>query len=214
LEVIQGEGGVNVHTTDYVAQVRQLCDRQGITLIFDEVWTGCGRTGRWFAYQHLQGTDGKSIEPDIMTLGKAAGGGIPVGVMYAKPDLARLFVPGKHGCTLGGNPMCMSVTRTLFDVIQREKLTEHATAMGQYAIKRIKSEPSIQAKIADVRGKGLFLGIELKEAPQKFVERALANGILVNLTAQKVIRLAPPINISQEDIDKGLDLLIATIAAS
>lgn len=213
MEPIQGEGGINFYPEDYPAKVRQLCDQRGLVLIFDEVWTGCGRTGRHFAHQHFRTADGKPVEPDIMTLGKAVGGGLPVGVMYAKPHVAKLLVPGKHGCTLGGNPICAAVARTVFDVIEREKLTSHAVEMGQYAMERLQREPKIVGKVAEVRGRGLFIGIELKEAPQKLVEKGLENGVLVNLTAQKVIRLAPPINISKLDLNAGLDMLVEAIAS-
>src|SRR5690606_14697341 len=104
---------------------RRLCDERRLTLIFDEVWTGFGRTGKWFAHQHFAGPDGRGgVTPDIMTLGKAAGGGLPVGVMYARPEVAKLLVPGKHGCTLGANPICMAVSRTIMDVIERERLLD------------------------------------------------------------------------------------------
>jgi predicted acetylornithine/succinylornithine family transaminase len=214
MEPIQGEGGINLYPPDYAYKVRQLCDQKGLTLIFDEVWTGCGRTGRWFGHQHFQTPDGAVVEPDIMTLGKAVGGGLPVGVMYAKPEIAKLLTPGKHGCTIGGNPICMAVARTIFDVIEREKFIPHAIELGLHAVKRLQNESRIQAKVADIRGRGLFLGIELKTAPDKFVERGLDNGVLLNVTASKVIRLAPPINISRSDWDQGLDRLIDTIAAS
>jgi acetylornithine/succinyldiaminopimelate/putrescine aminotransferase len=147
-----------------------------------------------------------------MTLGKAVGGGLPVGVMFAKPEIAKLLVPGKHGCTLGGNPICMSVARTIFDVIEREQLLVHAANLGEYAMARLAGERSIQAKLHSVRGSGLFLGVELKEAPTKFVEKALALGIVTNVTAQKVIRLAPPINIAREGWERGLEILIQAIA--
>lgn len=206
VEPIQGEGGINQYPSNYLSRLRKLCDERGLTLIFDEVWTGCGRTGRWFCHQH------DNVQPDIMTLGKAVGGGLPVGVMFARPDLAKLFVPGKHGSTLGGNPICMNVSKTLFDVIEREKLLEHATKLGEYAMAGLRNEPAIQSKVADVRGRGLFLGIELKDEPQKLVERAMDRGIVINLTAKKVIRLAPPINISQDQWERGLGLVIETIA--
>lgn len=211
MEPIQGEGGVNQYPEDYARRVRQLCDDKGLTLIFDEVWTGCGRTGKWFAHQHFAGNGG-TVQPDIMTLGKAIGGGLPVGVMFAKPQVGQLFGPGKHGCTLGGNPMCMSVTRTILDVIEREKLCDHAAKLGEQVIKRLKGESKIQSKLAAVRGRGLFLGIELKEAPKGLIEKGLERGVNVNLTAQKVIRLAPPINITQAELDTGLDRLIEVIA--
>jgi predicted acetylornithine/succinylornithine family transaminase len=209
LEPIQGEGGIHVRDTEYVAKIRRLCDERGLTLIFDEVWTGCGRTGKWFGYQYFGG-----IEPDILTLGKAVGGGLPVGVMFAKPQLAALLVPGKHGCTLGGNPTCMSVARTIFDVIEREKLLAHAAALGERATARLRNEPKITKLIAEIRGRGLMLGIELREPPQKIVEKGLNRGIILNLTAQKVVRLAPPINISSELWEEGLDLVVETIAAA
>ena len=212
MEPIQGEGGINVYPDGFAARVRKLCDERGLTLIFDEVWTGCGRTGRWFGHQYF--TDaGKVIEPDIMTLGKAVGGGLPVGVMFAKPDVAKLFGPGKHGSTLGGNPICMAVARTIFDVIEREKLVEHAAQLGEHAIARLRKEPKIRSKVKEIRGRGLMLGIELTIEPQKLVEAGLSRGILINLTAKKVIRLAPPINITKQQWDQGLDAVIETIAA-
>jgi acetylornithine aminotransferase len=211
MEPIQGEGGVNIYPEGYAAAVRKLCDERGLTLIFDEVWTGGGRTGRWFGHQYFK-DGGKTIEPDIMTLGKAVGGGLPVGVMFAKPHVAALLVPGRHGCTLGANPICMAVAKTIFDVIDREKLVEHAVTLGEHAIARLRNESKIKDKLASVRGRGLMLGIELKNEPQKLVEKGMERGILINLTAKKVIRLAPPINITSQEWDQGLGLVVDTIA--
>jgi acetylornithine aminotransferase len=214
VEPIQGEGGVHPMPLDYAIELRKLCDERGITLIFDEVWTGCGRTGQWFGHQHFKRADGSVITPDIMTLGKAVGGGLPVGVMYARPEVAALFGPGKHGCTLGGNPICMAASRTIFDVIARDRLLETANNLGELAMNRLRNEPAIKHRITQVRGKGLFIGIELKEPPiGNAVERGVENGVLLNLTAQKVIRLAPPINIDLETWNQGLDLVVKTIAA-
>jgi predicted acetylornithine/succinylornithine family transaminase len=213
MEPIQGEGGINLYPPDYPGKVRKLCDERGIVLIFDEVWTGCGRTGRYFGHQHFQSVNGKTIEPDIMTLGKAVGGGLPVGAMFAKPKLAELFVPGKHGCTLGGNPICAAVARTIFDVIEKENLTLRASELGEQGMARLRGESKIKAKVQDVRGRGLFIGVELNTAPEKFAEKALEKGLILNLTSQKVIRLAPPINISTEDWQRGLDGVIETIAS-
>jgi len=211
MEPIQGEGGVNLYSPDYAAQVRRICDERSLALIFDEVWTGCGRTGRWFGYQHFATADGKPVEPDILTLGKAIGGGLPVGTMFAKPEIAKFLVPGKHGCTLGGNPICMAVARTIFDVIERDHLLAHAAALGEHAIARLRNETSIKGKVQEVRGRGLMLGIELKSPPQKLVERGLEHGIIINLTAQKVIRLAPALTISADQWDRGLSALVKTI---
>ncbi len=213
IEPIQGEGGMNVYPADYPAKVRALCDQRELTLIFDEVWTGCGRTGRWFAHQHFTTATGHAIHPDIMTLGKAVGGGLPVGVMCAKPDLANLLVPGTHGCTLGGNAICMAVAKTILDVIEQENLLAHASQLGEHAIARLRANSNIAHKIADIRGRGLFLGIELTTAPVKLVEKAMERNLIVNLTAAKVIRLAPPINIPLQQWDQGLDQLIELIAS-
>jgi acetylornithine aminotransferase len=212
MEPIQGEGGVNFYPEGFAKRVRQLCDARELTLIFDEVWTGCGRTGRWFGHQHFTGDDGKPIVPDIMTLGKAVGGGLPVGVMYARPELAQLLVPGKHGSTLGGNAICMAVARTIFDVIERDGLVTNAAVLGEHATARLKNEKRIAAKIAGIRGRGLFLGIELKQPPEKLIDRALERGIIINLTAKTVIRLAPPINIDRALWDQGLDVLISLLS--
>ena len=213
MEPIQGEGGINLYPEGFIQRVRELCDRRELTLIFDEVWTGCGRTGRWFGYQHVRDAAGKVIEPDVMTLGKAVGGGLPVGVMYAKPQVAALLTPGKHGSTLGGNAICAAVSRTLFDVIERDKLVENAALLGEHGIARLRNEASIRNKIAGVRWRGLFIGVELKDAPEGFMEKALAKGLIVNLTAKKVIRLAPPINIDLATWNQGLDLVVRTIAS-
>jgi acetylornithine/N-succinyldiaminopimelate aminotransferase len=212
VEPIQGEGGIHPVPVDFAIELRKLCDGRQITLIYDEVWTGCGRTGKWFGHQYFTDAFDKVVQPDIMTLGKAIGGGLPVGVMFAKPELASLLVPGKHGCTLGGNPICMNVAKTIFDVIEREKLLEHASALGEAAMARLRNESKLAAKIAEVRGRGLFIGIELRDAPEKFVDKALARGIITNLTASKVVRLAPPINIKRQEWDRGLDAVIQTIA--
>lgn len=214
MEPIQGEGGVNMYPSGYAAGVRKLCDERGLVLIFDEVWTGGGRTGKWFGYQHFQSDGSSPVEPDIMTLGKAVGGGLPVGVMFAKPPLAALLTPGKHGCTLGGNPICMAVARTIFDVIERDRLLEHAARLGQHAFARLRAESPAKAKIHEVRGRGLMLGIELHQPPTRLVERGLEQGIIINLTAQKVIRLAPALTITAEQWDRGLDLVLRVIAES
>lgn len=233
VEPIQGEGGVHPVPLDFAIELRKVCDAKQITLIFDEVWTGCGRTGKWFGHQWFgsgewPATGGQSkaatglsspatshqpLLPDILTLGKAVGGGLPVGVMYARPEIAALLTPGKHGCTLGGNPICMAAATAVFDVIERDNLLAHAQKLGAHAIARLRGEASVSSKIADVRGRGLFLGIELKETPQNFNDKALAEGVIINLTAGKVIRLAPPMNISDGDWDEGLSRVIRVIAA-
>jgi acetylornithine/succinyldiaminopimelate/putrescine aminotransferase len=149
-----------------------------------------------------------------MTLGKAVGGGLPVGIMYAKPHIAALLGPGKHGCTLGGNPICMAVSRTVFDVIERDGLLARAAQLGEQAVARIGKDERLKGKIAEIRGRGLMLGIELAQAPQKIVDKGLERGVILNLTSSKIIRLAPPLNIPTELWDKGLELVIQTIHAA
>ena len=212
MEPIQGEGGVNLYPDGHVARIRNFCNERGLTLIFDEVWSGGGRTGRWFAHQYFM-DNGKIVEPDIMTLGKAVGGGLPVGVMYAKPQIAALMTPGKHGSTLGANPIAMAVARTIFDVIEREKYVERAAVLGEHAMARLRNEKRIAPRIAGVRGRGLMIGVELKSEPQKLVERGLEKGVAINLTAKRVIRLAPPINISEQLWNEGLDRVVDVIAS-
>jgi predicted acetylornithine/succinylornithine family transaminase len=207
IEPIQGEGGIHPVPVEYAVELRRICDARGITLIYDEVWTGGGRTGKWFGYQHF----GPAAMPDIITLGKAVGGGLPVGIMFAKPEIAALLVPGKHGCTLGGNPICMAASRAVFETIEHENLTTHAAVLGEYGIARLKNEKKIAGKIAAVRGRGLMIGIELKESPDKLVETGLARGVVMNLTSKNVIRLAPPINITREQWDQGLDRVVEVI---
>jgi acetylornithine/N-succinyldiaminopimelate aminotransferase len=154
------------------------------------------------------------VTPDIMTLGKAVGGGLPVGVMCAKPELAKLLVPGTHGSTLGGNAICMAVAKTIFDVIERDNLLENAATLGEHAAARLRGDARLAGKIAEVRGRGLFLGVDLAAVPEKFVERALERGVLINLTAGKVVRLAPPLNITRQQLDAGLDVVIDLIASA
>lgn len=211
VEPIQGEGGINPIPLDFAIELRRLCDQRQITLIFDEVWTGCGRTGKWFGHQHFADATGKVITPDIMTLGKAIGGGMPVGVMFARPEISALMTPGKHGCTIGGNPIGMSVARTIFDVIERENLLAHAATLGERAMARLRGNPRLAARVVAVRGKGLFIGVELKELPTKLVERALERGVIINVTGQKIIRVAPPINIAADELDRGLDAMVEAI---
>jgi len=211
LEPIQGEGGIHQVPSDYAQELRKLCTAHGVLLHFDEVWTGCGRTGKWFGHQHITDASGKVVAPDIMTLGKAIGGGIPVGVMWCRPELSDLLVPGKHGCTLGANAVGMAVAKTVFDVIERDDLVNHAKVLGEHAIARLKNETSTESKIAAVRGKGLFLGVEFKEEPKDYVKRGLDEGVLLNVTQKTTARIAPAINISRDEWDEGLSRMIKVI---
>ncbi len=212
LEPIQGEGGVNIPGDDYMVGVRKLCDEKNISLIFDEVWTGVGRTGRFFGYQHF--LDGKGVTPDIMSMGKALGGGISLAGIIAKPEKAAFFKPGTHGCTLGGNPVCAAVGAEVFKVIEEEKLLAHATQLGEKVQKTIRGFKSFGTKIKAVRGRGLMIGIEL-DMPDagKLVPICLEMGLNMNVTRKNIIRVCPAINIDEKLMTQGLEILEKGIAA-
>jgi acetylornithine/succinyldiaminopimelate/putrescine aminotransferase len=205
MEPIQGEGGINLYPPGHVGKIRKLCDAHGVSLIFDEVWTGVGRTGRWFGHQHFVDEQGNIITPDIMTLGKALGGGLPVGAMWARPELAKLLVAGKHGCTLGGNPICMAVSRTLFDVIERDGLVARAERLGEMAMSFLRDSASLKSKVKDVRGRGLFIGVEFDDEPTGLLERCLDAGVIANITYKKIVRIAPAMTISESELLAGLE---------
>jgi len=218
-EPIQGEGGVNVPDPDYFKKLRSLCDEHDLLLICDEVWTGCGRTGKVFAYQHW------GIEPDIMTLGKGVGGGLAVGVMCAQPRVAELYnakTQGgvKHATTLGGNCLSMAVTARIFDVLQRDNLVEHAETLGSNAMQRLRTFAASCSVVKDVRGRGLFIGIELDasahdawfDTAADVVNRCLDQGLLINATQGNVLRIAPPVTITADELDRGLAQLERVIA--
>ncbi|MEM1109702.1 MAG: acetylornithine transaminase [Planctomycetota bacterium] len=218
-EPIQGEGGVNVPDPDYFKQLRALCDEHDLLLICDEVWTGCGRTGKYFAYQYW------GIEPDIMTLGKGVGGGLAVGVMCAQPRVAELYnakTQGgvKHATTLGGNCLSMAVTARIFEVLQRDGLVDQAASLGEAATQRLRSFAESTPAVVDVRGRGLFLGIELNPdaagvwfgSAAEVVNRCLGEGLMINGTQGNVLRIAPPVTITAEELDRGLDQLEKVIA--
>lgn len=209
VEPIQGEGGVNMPAADYLKGVRQLCDQRKVCLIFDEVWTGVGRTGKYFGHQH----DG--VTPDIMSMGKALGGGIPVAGIVAKPEIAAYFKPGTHGCTLGGNPVCAAVAGRIFEVMEKENLCAHATRMGELVQRTIRGFKKIATKIKEVRGKGLFIGVELAMADgTPVLQAALSKGLIINITHKHVIRICPAVNIPQAALEEGLAILEEAIAAA
>lgn len=211
-EPIQGEGGVNVPSADYFKGLRALCDEHDLLLICDEVWTGCGRTGKPFAYQHW------GITPDIMTLGKGVGGGLAVGVMCAQDRVAEHYnalTQGgvKHATTLGGNCLSMAVTAKIFEIIERDGLCAHAQTLGQHATQRLASWSDLG--VQSVRGHGLFLGVQLADGADGpgIARRALDAGLLINATQGNVLRLAPPITLTRDELDEGLDLLHKVLSA-
>ncbi|GBF36078.1 acetylornithine transaminase [Methanofervidicoccus abyssi] len=199
IEPIQGEGGIHVADKEYLKGVRDICDDKGILLIFDEVQCGIGRTGKMFAYQHYD------IKPDILTLAKALGGGIPIGATISKEEVAHVFTPGSHGSTFGGNPLaCVSAYVTLSIV---EDLLTHVEEMGEYFMRKLRNLQSKYSFIKEVRGIGLMIGMELSFQGKDVVKKMLEKGYLINCTAENVLRFLPPLIVEKEHIDVLVDTL-------
>ena len=204
IEPIQGEGGVNMPSVEYIQGIRKLCDEKKIAMICDEVWCSPGRTGKWFAYQHF------GIEPDILTIAKALGGGLPVAACVAKPAFAAKFVPGTHGCTLGGNPLCAAAGLATMELIEKEGLRARAEKIGQQIQNQIRAAKLPVVK--DVRGKGLMLGVELTKPGKDVFIACLAKGLCINCTQDVVLRLAPAMVVSDQELAKGMDILLGVLA--
>ncbi len=203
VEPIQGEGGVNVPSKKFMQGLRALCDEKDILLICDEVWTSPARTGKWFAYMHY------GIEPDVMTLGKAVGGGLPVGACVAAPKYADVLSPGTHGCTMGGQPLCAAAGAAAMKLIAEEDLVERAATKGAEVMQALRD--ANLSCVKEVRGAGLMIGIELdKPSKQVFVE-AMDRGLLVCVARETVLRLAPPLIIEDDLLEKGLAILIEVL---
>ena len=196
VEPIQGEGGVNVPDAGYLKILRGLCEKHGLLLIFDEVTTGSGRTGKHYAYQHF------GVEPDIMTLAKSMGGGLAVGAIEARPHVAEKLVPGTHASTFGGNPIACAGAIALLEVIDRDGLLEHSARIGELLKKKLRAIKS--DLIADVRGKGCLIGMELKKPGTEFVKRCMQAGLLLNCTHDTVIRWYPSLVAKESEIDEAV----------
>lgn len=203
LEPIQGEGGVKVPSDDYLKNVREICDKNGLLLILDEVQTGMGRTGKLFAYEHY------GITPDIMTLAKGLGGGVPIGAILATEKVAASFQPGSHASTFGGNPLvCAAAIATLETILEDGFIMDHCNRMGTYFIKRLSQlKNDYPEKIVDIRGKGLIIALELTSDGTPIVKACLEKGILINCTAGNVLRFIPPLIVEEKDIDHLVDVL-------
>lgn len=206
VEPIQGEGGVVVPGKAYLQGLRELCDKRGILLIFDEVQVGMGRTGKLFAYEHF------GAEPDIMTLAKALGGGMPLGAMLAKEKVARSFVPGTHASTFGGNPLVCSVGMAVLKTLLQGGVLKNCAKIGKILFDGLQSLKDRFPFIREVRGKGLILGMELDQEGSKIVEDCLQAGLLINCAANKVLRFLPPLTVKKRDIGRGLAILEKILA--
>jgi acetylornithine/N-succinyldiaminopimelate aminotransferase len=199
LEPVQGEGGVNALTPDYVRGVRELCDERGVLLMFDEVQTGLGRTGRWFGHQHYD------VRPDVVTMAKALGNGVPIGACWARADVAGAFEPGDHATTFGGQPLAAAAARAVLGVMEREDVPTRADKAGERLRRDLGSLPDV----ASVRGLGLLLAVELARHDAKEVAAALLDrGLVVNAVTPTALRLAPSLLVSDEEIAEA----VATIA--
>ena len=207
VEPIQGEGGIVVPGDDYLTGIRALCDEHGLLMILDEIQTGMGRTGDWFACQHFD------VMPDVMTLAKGLANGIPIGVCLARGDAANVLSPGTHGSTFGGNPFSCSVANTVLQVIEEEGLLEHAARMGERLRQNIESGMFAPERVVEIRGRGMMMGIEMDSPCTELVSMALERGLLVNVTAERVIRMLPPLNLSEDEVDQVSERLCDSIKA-
>jgi len=202
VEPIQGEGGIKIATQEFIKELRELCDKEDILLIFDEIQCGLGRTGKMFAYQHY------GVEPDILTIAKSLGGGIPIGAFIAKDKIASSFKPGDHGTTFGGNPLVCAAAVANLKVLQEEDLVGKCQKKGDYFKTKLESlKEKYPEKIEEVRGLGLMVGMELKEEGQEIVRKCVEEGVLINCAAKKVLRFLPPLIIEEKEIDYLIEVL-------
>jgi acetylornithine aminotransferase/acetylornithine/N-succinyldiaminopimelate aminotransferase len=208
VEPIQGEGGVNVPPDDYLAGLRRICDATGALLIFDEIQTGMGRTGRLWAYQHA------GIEPDVMTVAKALASGIPIGAMLAREECARVMVAGSHGTTFGGNPFATTVGVATMTTMLEDKLPERADRVGGYLLDRLRALAGRTPAIKAVRGKGLLVGVELDRAAGPVVATCREQGLLVLTAGDTVLRMTPPLIIDETDVDQAMDVVTRVLGSA
>jgi len=201
VELLQGEGGVNVCHEGYLTGLREICDANGWLLMLDEVQSGMGRTGAWFAYQH------SGVKPDVALLAKGLGNGVPIGACLAAGPAAHLFKPGSHGSTFGGNPLACAAALATLAIIEEERLMENAVRMGDVIRSGLAERLAGRRGVKEIRGQGLMIGIELDYPCGEIVQQALDQGLLVNVTADNVIRLLPPLVIKREEAE----LLVATL---
>ena len=202
VEPIQGEGGIRVPAPDYLPRLREICDRHGWLLMLDEIQTGMGRTGALFAHQH------SGIQPDVMTLAKGLANGVPIGACLARGAAAEVFGPGTHGSTFGGNPLACRAASAVLATIEGEGLTARAAERGAQLLAGFRQALAHQPGVMDIRGRGLMIGIELDRPCAELVGQALAAGLLINVTADRVIRLLPPLILEPAQAD----LLVSELA--
>ncbi|HSN38757.1 MAG TPA: aspartate aminotransferase family protein [Burkholderiales bacterium] len=205
VELIQGEGGINVCGHDYLRGLREICDAHQWLLMLDEVQSGTGRTGAWFAFQH------SGVMPDVVTLAKGLGNGLPIGACLAAGAAARLFKPGNHGSTFGGNPLVCAAALATLGIIEEEGLMKNAVEIGAFIRAGFAERLAGNSGVKDIRGKGLMIGIELAHPCGELVQQALDKGLLINVTADNVIRLLPALNFTREQAGLVIDMLTPLI---
>lgn len=205
IEPIQGEGGINIPDENYLAGVRALCDAHGWLMMLDEIQTGMCRTGEWFAFQH------GSARPDVITLAKSLGNGVPIGACLARGAAAEVFKPGSHATTFGGNPLVCGAALAVVRTLEKEHLAQRAARLGERMLDGFARTLSDQRQVRQVRGKGLMIGIELDRPCAELVSQALAQGLLINVTAERVVRLLPPLVISDAEADQIVDGVSALV---
>ncbi|MCU0651198.1 MAG: aspartate aminotransferase family protein [Candidatus Omnitrophica bacterium] len=206
LELVQGEGGINIATPEFVKGLRELCDKNKSLLILDEVQTGIGRTGTMFAWQQYD------IEPDIFTLAKSLGGGLPIGVMMAKPELAGLLTPGTHASTFGGGPVVCRGALAVLQAVQKEGMLSNAKKMGAFLKEQLIELKGKHPIIKDVRSMGLMIGVELSVPGKPIVEACMNKSLLINCTHDKVLRIMPALNVTKAQITKAIAILDSALA--
>ena len=205
LEPIQGEGGIVIPNKNYLKTIRSICDKNNLLMIVDEVQTGMCRTGKWFAFQH------EKILPDIMTIAKALGNGVPIGACLARGKSAKFFQAGSHGSTFGGNPLASSVALEVINILETKKIDKHAADLGSYFLENFRKSLEGVQGIIDIRGKGLMMAIELEKNCPDLVEKALNNKLLINVTSGNVIRLLPPLIMTKLEADQVVSILTDTL---
>lgn len=207
LEPVQGEGGINIPDADYLPKVRALCDKYGALLIVDEIQSGMGRTGKMMAYQNFD------VKPDIVTLAKGLGGGVPIGAFMATDRVASVFHPGDHGTTFGGNPLACAAANAVLAVVEAENIPANAALVGEYMLAGLKKlQENYPVLISEVRGKGLMIGAKLTKPGRDIVNRCMEEGALINCTNVDVLRFVPPLNITAKHVDEMLAILDKVLA--
>jgi acetylornithine/N-succinyldiaminopimelate aminotransferase len=196
VEPILGEGGIYIPDSGYLPALRKICDQQGWLLMLDEVQTGNARTGEYFAYQH------SDCLPDIVTTAKGLGNGVPIGVCLARGEAAKLFVPGNHGSTFGGNPLACAAAHAVLDVIEEENICSQAKIQGQRVVNGLRTALAGNNSVTEVRGLGMMIAVELNDEVPSLVSDALNDGLLINVTQGNIVRLLPPLNLSNEEADE------------